>query len=81
MNIPTPKFKPGQKVYANLKTGMELCTVETVLIKLNMDSNCIKYVLKEDWSDTYDENLVHGSHKQATARLEENKTQLLLALN
>lgn len=81
MNITKPKFKPKQKVYANLKSGMELCTIESVLILITEETQTIRYYLKESYSESYYENQITENHKEAVKRLEENKAQLQLALN
>ena len=76
----TPLYPPNSKVYAYLKDGLQLCTVDYIVAIISNTGNSISYYLKEGGRESYDEPQLLPSIQSAKKKLEENSNQLQIAI-
>lgn len=79
--VPVPKFSIGQKVYAFAQTGMNLFTIESIVINISKESSRICYYFHEGDYVGYKEENVTPSIEGARKRLVNNSNQLQLAIS
>jgi len=74
------KYAPGAKVYCYLKTGLQLVTIESVMIHIQENETSISYWIKEYSRESYNEDQIIPSLHHAKKKLIENSNQLQLAI-
>lgn len=79
MEIPKPKFKVKDKVYAFTKQGLAEQTIRAIYIRHYIDESLITYGF-EECDESYSEKDIISNYKSARKKLEENATQLKLVL-
>jgi|GEM_PF-5740495 hypothetical protein len=80
MDIPKPKYKIGDTVYAFTKDGLQPHKIERIQISISKESSSVRYSF-EMWGDFYDESQLIKGYEKAKKRLEHNANQLVMLLD
>ena len=80
-NVPTPKFSVGEKVYAFAQNGMNLFTIEAIVINITKEHNLITYYFIEGVYTGYREENLTASIEVAKKKLIMNTNQLQLPIS
>jgi len=79
-NVPTPKFSVGEKVYAFSQTGMNLFTIDSIMINIAKEHTLISYYFIEGAYTGYREENLTSSIEVAKKKLILNTNQLQLSI-
>lgn len=77
--IPQPKYSVGQLVLVNTKIGIEQHKIESIHIHVYAESNQVRYGFQFT-HDSYAENQIMLTKKEAKTKMEESINQIPLML-